>query len=298
MIHIIPLRTRVEELKDSAEAKPTPAPILVPRPQADRSHEFSRNKRTIAFRDPAARFRRSKLSYKFNNPKYSYKTKKKVFHVPSVRSKNPTRIIVVSERPFEYELYVDGACWPNPGNGGWGAVLIKNGEKVAQDFGRRLGTTNNQMELMAIEKGLSLIPLGKTCRISSDSQYAINCITIWARKWERYGWKRNKKAELKNKELIQKIYEMTKGMDNIFFRWIKGHSGDKWGDYADQLSGDVGIRHWSKKKREEEPNLPSIEEVREIALKQLQKEKKELAERKKEKARMRKHTGIVFKKMS
>ena len=46
------------------------------------------------------------------------------------------------------EIYTDGACRGNPGEGGWGALLCY-GEKEKTLNGYDAHTTNNRMELMA-----------------------------------------------------------------------------------------------------------------------------------------------------
>ena len=51
------------------------------------------------------------------------------------------------------EIYTDGACEPNPGPGGYAAVLIHPKKRAEISGGFRL-TTNNRMELLAAVKGL------------------------------------------------------------------------------------------------------------------------------------------------
>ena len=46
------------------------------------------------------------------------------------------------------KIYTDGSCLENPGNGGWAAIIIDDGEKT-QIKGSKKNTTNNQMELLA-----------------------------------------------------------------------------------------------------------------------------------------------------
>ena len=45
-------------------------------------------------------------------------------------------------------IYTDGACIGNPGPGGWGAVLIRDGD-IEEISGGDPSTTNNRMELRA-----------------------------------------------------------------------------------------------------------------------------------------------------
>lgn len=48
----------------------------------------------------------------------------------------------------DVEIWSDGACFPNPGPGGWG-VVIKDGDDTQELSGAEPETTNNRMELMA-----------------------------------------------------------------------------------------------------------------------------------------------------
>ena len=43
------------------------------------------------------------------------------------------------------EIYTDGSCLENPGNGGWAAIIILNGNKK-KISGSEKNTTNNRME--------------------------------------------------------------------------------------------------------------------------------------------------------
>ena len=53
-------------------------------------------------------------------------------------------------------LYTDGACSGNPGPGGWGAILEFQG--VEKEFsGGEAMTTNNRMELTAVNRGLQAL---------------------------------------------------------------------------------------------------------------------------------------------
>ena len=47
-------------------------------------------------------------------------------------------------------VFTDGSCEGNPGRGGWGYVMVKEGKVVAQNHGSDPDTTNNRMELMAL----------------------------------------------------------------------------------------------------------------------------------------------------
>src|SRR6201990_3721788 len=82
----------------------------------------------------------------------------------------------------------DGGCRPNPGPGGWGAVLRQR-QHVREMCGGDAGeTSNNRMELTA--PIMALEGLTRTVRVHlyTDSTYVRNGITKWVLGWERNGW--------------------------------------------------------------------------------------------------------------
>ena len=50
-------------------------------------------------------------------------------------------------------IYSDGACSPNPGFGGWAAVIME-GDQKRSVVGGAIDTTNNRMELQGAIEGL------------------------------------------------------------------------------------------------------------------------------------------------
>jgi ribonuclease HI len=54
----------------------------------------------------------------------------------------------------EVDIYTDGGCDPNPGPGGWGAVLVA-GLQTKELSGADPATTNNRMELTAAIRALA-----------------------------------------------------------------------------------------------------------------------------------------------
>jgi len=132
-------------------------------------------------------------------------------------------------------VFTDGSCEPNPGPGGWGAVYVEDGEIVDEVCGHDPGTTNNRMELSALIHGYRLVPPGRPAVVWTDSQLCVNSITQWAAGWEKRGWKR-KGGEIKNLELVQELYGLSKERPELELRWIKAHSGYRWNEYADSLA--------------------------------------------------------------
>ena len=132
-------------------------------------------------------------------------------------------------------LYTDGACKGNPGPGGWGVVIIKNGEPVDEIYGGESNTTNNRMELLAVIHGLNKIDEADLVRVNTDSMYVKNGITVWIKKWVENGWKTAAKKDVANKDLwvkLQSIVETRK----VTWNWVRGHSGDVGNERADFLA--------------------------------------------------------------
>ena len=76
----------------------------------------------------------------------------------------------------EIEVFTDGACRGNPGAGGWGVLLIVDGEELTL-FGGEKDTTNNRMELKAAIKALEYFDVKVSLSITTDSNYVKDGIT-------------------------------------------------------------------------------------------------------------------------
>ena len=132
-------------------------------------------------------------------------------------------------------LYTDGACKGNPGPGGWGVVIIKNGKPVDEIYGGESNTTNNRMELLAVIHGLNKIEESDTVRVNTDSMYVKNGITSWISKWVENGWKTAAKKDVANKDLWLKLQSIVEAR-KVTWNWVRGHSGDAGNERADFLA--------------------------------------------------------------
>ena len=112
------------------------------------------------------------------------------------------------------KIYTDGSCIRNPGNGGWAAIIIKNGKKT-QIKGSKKNTTNNQMELLAPIEALKKVPKGSKIEIFTDSKYVKSGITEWIHNWKKNGWKTADKQPVKNKELWIELDLLNNEVDLI-----------------------------------------------------------------------------------
>ena len=132
------------------------------------------------------------------------------------------------------EIYTDGACSGNPGNGGWGAIiLINNQEKILS--GSEAKTTNNRMELTAVIEALKSSD-GETV-IFTDSKYVKDGIGEWIQTWKKNGWITSNKKKVKNKDLWVALDNLILNSNrNITWKWIRGHSGDLYNDRVDEIA--------------------------------------------------------------
>lgn len=153
---------------------------------------------------------------------------------------------------MQYNYWTDGAASLNKINGqyvreagGWAWALIQDDNLITSANGSEATTTNNAMELTAINQALrhacKNTTQGDMVYIYSDSAYCINIFTSWVSGWKLNSWTRGKKHEpIENLDLIKEIDEMVFSLENSFIgvRWVKvkGHSNNKWNNYVDELA--------------------------------------------------------------
>jgi ribonuclease HI len=132
----------------------------------------------------------------------------------------------------EIKIYTDGAARGNPGNGGFGAILIYGTYSKAISKGFKL-TTNNRMELMAVIEALKMLkeaPMQVT--IYSDSKYVVDSITLgWLQTWIKTQFKGGKK----NKDLWLQYNAIAK-LHNVKMVWVKGHANNELNNQCDILA--------------------------------------------------------------
>ena len=133
-------------------------------------------------------------------------------------------------------IYTDGGCEPNPGTGGWAAILSCDG-KHKELSGGAPNTTNNRMELTAALEALKALKRPCTVLLYTDSEYVKKGITEWLPSWKRRGWKR-KTGGIKNLDLWQELDALAQTHD-IEWRWVRGHSGDPFNERCDELASQA-----------------------------------------------------------
>jgi len=132
------------------------------------------------------------------------------------------------------EIFTDGACKGNPGPGGWGA-LLRHGKTEKSLYGGDPSTTNNRMELQAAISGLEALKRPTDVILTTDSQYVRKGISEWIKNWKKNGWKTAAKKPVSNADLWRKLDALNE-QHNIEWKWVKGHSGHRENEIADQLA--------------------------------------------------------------
>lgn len=161
----------------------------------------------------------------------------------STRKTKPTPLsqAQIDAMDFEVKIFTDGACDPNPGEAGTGLAVYQNNELSELWYGlyQSLGT-NNTAELNGLLQALMLakekLALGLSIGIFCDSKYSIDCITKWAKGWEKKGWTKPG-GEIKNLDIIQPAYALYQQIaSEITIHHVNGHVGIEGNELADRMS--------------------------------------------------------------
>lgn len=144
------------------------------------------------------------------------------------------------------DIYTDGASKGNPGQAGYGYIILINDTKYYYSFGVDYAT-NNQMELQAVIKALyytykqiinykSISDSDIVINVYSDSRYVCDAFNKnWLSKWIKEDF-----TKIKNPDLWRKLHLLLSsvGLVNrkINFIWIRGHSGNEYNEEADSLA--------------------------------------------------------------
>ncbi len=132
------------------------------------------------------------------------------------------------------EIWTDGGCKPNPGPGGWGAILrFRDSERELS--GAEPVTTNNRMELTAACAALEALTRPCQVALHTDSEYLRNGITRWSTGWVRRGWKNAAGDPVANMDLWRRLLDAA-ARHRIDWRWVRGHSGDVMNERCDVLA--------------------------------------------------------------
>lgn len=130
------------------------------------------------------------------------------------------------EKTLQYNVYTDGGCEVNPGGrGGYGVVIISPLGEITELKGGYKSTTNNRMEIMAILKACESLPNNVSATVFSDSSYAVKTLN-------------GEFQKKKNLDLWWEVEQAIWGKD-LTFKWIRGHSGNKFNERCDQLATEA-----------------------------------------------------------
>ena len=132
-------------------------------------------------------------------------------------------------------IYTDGACSGNPGPGGWGSILMYK-ENKKEISGGNPDTTNNIMEITAVIEALKLLKFECNVKVYSDSAYVVNAFNQkWIYGWIKKNWRTAGGDSVKNKELWQELYSLTKVHD-VTFNKVKGHADNEFNNRCDEMA--------------------------------------------------------------
>lgn len=143
--------------------------------------------------------------------------------------------------------YTDGACKDNPGQGGWGVLLILPNGRQCQYYAGEDHTTNNRMEMMAAIKAIELSPAEYDIEIWTDSSYLQKGMTQWIDGWRKRNWKKSNGKPILNPDLWQRLDLLCQqieqqGKRHIHWHWLKGHAGHAGNEMADKLA-NKGVQY-------------------------------------------------------
>jgi ribonuclease HI len=135
------------------------------------------------------------------------------------------------------EVWTDGGCKPNPGPGGWSAIMVFR-TVVKELSGAEAVTTNNRMELTAAAAALEALTRPVHVIVHTDSQYLKNGITRWMTGWVRKNWRSSTGDPVANIDLWQRILKAQE-QHRVEWKWVRGHDGNDMNERADRLATEA-----------------------------------------------------------
>lgn len=132
----------------------------------------------------------------------------------------------------EIIIYTDGGCDPNPGPGGWAALIIAGGKKHELS-GSVHESTNNRMELTAAIQGLMAVKKPSRITLYTDSQYLQKGIEEWMTRWLQRNW-RGTNGPVANRDLWEELLSV-KAKHEVTWKWLRGHAGNIFNERVDYL---------------------------------------------------------------
>ena len=141
---------------------------------------------------------------------------------------------LITTRPL-VEIYTDGSCWPNPGPGGWAAMLLHQ-EYRKTISGGCTHTTNNRMEMMAAIQALSTLKLPCAVNLYSDSRYLVDGLHSWRVKRINHVGIRHR-PDILNQDLWIELIAASE-RHQIQWQWVRGHGKNQGNNEVDKIAGE------------------------------------------------------------
>jgi len=146
---------------------------------------------------------------------------------------------------FNYAIFCDGGCYPNPGPSATGmAVYVDGGFQLGFYGCFQENGTNNTAELYGLLQALDYVDyLVNDCGINEktviycDSQYSLRTVAEWAYGWAKNGWRKKDDKPIQNVSMIRSAHEAYLALEAfVVLRHVKGHEGTEGNELADQLA--------------------------------------------------------------
>ena len=145
------------------------------------------------------------------------------------------------------EVYTDGSASSEGKPGGYGWVLVVDGQKVDQGSGHMESASNNDAELAAAIYGLvaamkyglkdTVTEFGSTSfpnhiqvTLISDSRLILG--------WANGSYRFKQLDKLSKYETLQKLVKIM----DVQTRWVRGHSGDPYNELCDKLANAARLK--------------------------------------------------------
>ncbi|KAG4430713.1 hypothetical protein IFR05_013801 [Cadophora sp. M221] len=140
-------------------------------------------------------------------------------------------------------IYTDGSAL---GNGRMGAVAgvgvffgVDDKRNVSEPLEGEM-QTNNRAELTGVLRALEIAPRKSNVEIITDSNYSINCVSVWYKAWMNKNWMTSGGKVVENQDLIKGTRALIDERDALGaetkLTWIKGHNDDPGNTAADRLA--------------------------------------------------------------
>ena len=139
--------------------------------------------------------------------------------------------LILSEQIPTTHIFTDGACTNNGkrnANAAWGYIVVDNNHRVLNKgsgpIPKSEPQTNQRAELQALLNGLTAArQYPGFIKIWSDSQYSINCASVWGKSWQRKGWTKQG-GVIQHLDLVKQLVNATEQMGHrLEYKWLKGH---------------------------------------------------------------------------